>query len=402
MKLFLRTALFLFLLCFCKSTEIQAKVLESGTCGAGTAWDFSENGELNIHGNGAIVSSPWKGRDWWRTDPYKSDEEDDAPYEGIYVKRIVVGEGITSIGDYAFSSGGYSAIQLPESLTSISICAFEDCPSLKKLLIPDQVTDMEKDAFRDCGTLQTVQLPKQLKRSCGAPSFEGNYGLRKVINHSCLTLPVDTQEGNLTWKVNGKTVKKVAAGKTARIIPKKFRIRYKMNGAVLKGRKITSYEFGDIVNLPASVTKKGYIFYGWDYSSDYFTEDVPDFSEDMPAYGDVTVTPQFIRFQLRQDKKRTVRATVDSSKARNSIEDVVIRYFTNPKKKNTAPYKCRYSSSKNITTLVFPKLKRGQRYYFEVCFPNTDSDWEEDEKSYWMPRRIWYPMGSVKIRVTNP
>lgn len=397
MKLILRTALFLFLLCFCKSTEIQAKVQESGTCGEGIVWEFSENGELNIHGNGAITSSPWKDRDWWCKSPYKSDEEDDPPYEGVYVKRVVVGEGITSIGGYAFANGEYSSIQLPESLTSIDICAFEDCQSLKKLLIPDQVTNMEKNAFRDCGTLQIVQIPKQLKRSCGAPPFEGNYGLRKVINHSRLALPIDTQEGNLTWKVNGKTVKKVAAGKTAKIIPKKFRIRYKMNGAVIKGRKTTSYEFGDVVNLPTNVTKKGWIFYGWDYSSDYFEEGVPDFPEDMPAYGDVTVTPEFIRFRLTQDKKRTVRATVDSTKAPNSIEDIVIRYFTNPKKKNSAPYKCKYSFNNNINTLVFPNLKRGQRYYFEVCFPNADSDYDEGGKSYWMPRLAWYSMGSVKI-----
>lgn len=389
-----RTILFMLFMCFCQNAEIQAKVLDSGVCGEKTEWKFSEDGELNIYGSGVIDSFPWQEKSWWDG---KSDEDSgkDGRFQGVLIKRIVIGEGITSIGDYAFAYGKYKTIQLPESLTQIGTGAFEECLLLEHLMIPDQVTDMKKDAFQDCPVLRTVQIPKQLKRSRDVPSFEGNYGIREVINHSQFALPVDTQEGNLIWKVNGKAVTRVAAGTTAKITPKKFRIRYELNGATLKGKKKTAYEFGEIVRLPQKVSKKGYIFAGWGTksSSHFFAGEYN--SKEMPAYGNVTLKPEFIRCKLTQDGGRTVRVNVDAKELGYYDTTMVIRYFTDRKKKNAARYQCIY---RDKGTSIFRKLRQGKRYYFELCFKDDDLDWEDDEKSYWMGRSLWYPLGSVKIK----
>lgn len=57
---------------------------------------------------------------------------------GEYVKEIVIPEGVTSIGDYAFA--GHSTlteITIPKSVKSIGKYAFKDCISLKNVYITD-------------------------------------------------------------------------------------------------------------------------------------------------------------------------------------------------------------------------------------------------------------------------
>ena len=67
---------------------------------------------------------------------------------------MVIPEGVTSIGSYAFSGRtGLTNITIPDSVTSIGQDAFEGCTGLTSITIPSSVTSIGKKAFIHCPAL---------------------------------------------------------------------------------------------------------------------------------------------------------------------------------------------------------------------------------------------------------
>ena len=64
---------------------------------------------------------------------------------------VIVPDGVTSIGDSAFSfCDSLTSIALPSSLISIGDDAFFDCGSLSSITIPESVVSIGKGAFYGC------------------------------------------------------------------------------------------------------------------------------------------------------------------------------------------------------------------------------------------------------------
>ncbi len=145
----------------------------SGTCGDNLEWTFS-GGTLIISGEGAM-------------DDYYSyfdslDENDysTAPWSGLDINEIVVEDGVTSIGDFAFEyCSSLTEIVIPDSVTSIGDCAFSDCTSLTSVAIPDSVTSIGSYAFNDCTSLTSVTIPDSVT-SIGHHAFSGCTSLTSV------------------------------------------------------------------------------------------------------------------------------------------------------------------------------------------------------------------------------
>ncbi len=59
------------------------------------------------------------------------------------LKKVIIGEGIDVICEYAFSScEGLEEVVLPDSLTEIEAYAFENCKALKSFTVPKNVSDI--------------------------------------------------------------------------------------------------------------------------------------------------------------------------------------------------------------------------------------------------------------------
>ena len=131
---------------FLPATALAADIVDSGTCGAkgsNLTWTLDSEGVLTISGSGdmrgydpSVFGAPWDGR---------------------RIKSAVIAEGVTSIGDSAFSyCTSLTSVTIPDSVTSIGEQAFYDCTSLTSVTIPDSVTSIGGWAFEDCTSLTDV------------------------------------------------------------------------------------------------------------------------------------------------------------------------------------------------------------------------------------------------------
>ena len=99
-----------------------------------------------------------------------------AKYNGtdteITVPDMIDGLPVLSIGDSAFVVSSWfgesitkkiTSIKLPKTLLNIGYGVFRGCKSMESIEIPDSVTEMGACLFEDCIALRSVKLPKKLK-----------------------------------------------------------------------------------------------------------------------------------------------------------------------------------------------------------------------------------------------
>ena len=98
-------------------------------------WTLTADGTMTISGKGAMKAYNW-------------DSGSPATQEKDSVKKVVIEDGVTSIGDYAFfDCNSLTDITIPSSITSIGICSFYNCSNLASIAIPSSVTSIGDDAF---------------------------------------------------------------------------------------------------------------------------------------------------------------------------------------------------------------------------------------------------------------
>ena len=75
------------------------------------------------------------------------------------VTDLVIPEGVTSIGSYAFDNcSALTNVTIPDGVTSIGTCAFRKCGSLASVTIPPSVATVESHAFLWCFELKAVHI----------------------------------------------------------------------------------------------------------------------------------------------------------------------------------------------------------------------------------------------------
>ena len=126
-----------------------ANLLGSGSLsGTDITWKICSDTEtLFIFGTGVIpdnISGEWKS------------------YDDSFI-NLVIENGITTIGDYAFS-GCFNLVKvnIPDSVTSIGNSAFHNCNSLSEIIIPEFVTTIGHYAFQYCHGLITLNIPNSI------------------------------------------------------------------------------------------------------------------------------------------------------------------------------------------------------------------------------------------------
>lgn len=128
-------SIFMFALCILFTANASKKSEYS----KGLFWEINDKTVI-ISGNGPMVDhrSPW---------------------HGYYVEKVVIEEGITSIGGWVFwDMSKLQTVIIPNSVTSIKSCAFYKCPRLQSIIIPSSVTRIEERIFGECPNLQSITV----------------------------------------------------------------------------------------------------------------------------------------------------------------------------------------------------------------------------------------------------
>lgn len=129
-----------------------------GACGACT-WYSDLNGKLWIVGDGGMAN-------------YSSYENTPWAKNGRDPNSVVVDEGVTTIGSYAFAYEALTEVEMPnESLQEIGDAAFKNS-LIKSISIGHNTSTIGREAFANCKNLKDTNIPKNLV-SVGEYAFSG-------------------------------------------------------------------------------------------------------------------------------------------------------------------------------------------------------------------------------------
>ena len=162
-------------------TATKGMDITGGYCGtedngyANAMWILSRDGSLTIVGTGSTL------------DYNSSNQRPYFLYWESGITKVVVDEGITRIGNYAFYQlPNLTEVLTSESLEEIGQYAFYRCPKLAKVTFSEGLKTISQYAFRDCTSITALNLPDSLT-TIGKGAFYGLTGITSLKLPSGLT-----------------------------------------------------------------------------------------------------------------------------------------------------------------------------------------------------------------------
>ena len=155
------------------------KIGSDNKCGENVTWKFDDStGTLTISGTGDMFDYQYDIYPGFIPTPWHDLSKNKQ------IKRVIINEGVTSIGNYAFGCESIveisipstvmkigeaafyytaiSSIALPENIKVLSRRVFEGCSNLTEIVIPNGVQNIDSFAFSMCDNLSIVTIPKSI------------------------------------------------------------------------------------------------------------------------------------------------------------------------------------------------------------------------------------------------
>jgi len=218
------------------------------------------DGTLTVFGKGAMINFSGKFYDVLGASGVRRDI---VPWSDV-ISKVVIEEGVTTIGDLAFADcNKLVSIEIPNSVISIGKLAFRGCTSLTSITIPSSVTRIAKNAFSGCTSLKYI--PSLKAQHISGASFTDSrdrktYRTVKIGNHTWMA-------ENMNYKIEGSRCynNKVS-------YCKKYGRLYDWNAAMKvcpDGWHLPSYsEWTDLEKTAGSASIKLKSTSGWYYNDD--------------------------------------------------------------------------------------------------------------------------------------
>jgi hypothetical protein len=141
-----------------------ATIIASGSCGVDSdpdsvTWTLDSEGTLEFSGSGYMrrYSTPSLARVHWPDElvPWGDHISD--------IKKVVINDGVLSIGAYLFSEHvNLSEVIIASSVSEIGHRAFDHCSSLKTVVLPQNLRSFGDYVFNYCTNLRTITIPSKV------------------------------------------------------------------------------------------------------------------------------------------------------------------------------------------------------------------------------------------------
>lgn len=124
---------------------------DCGDKGSNVKWSLNTTtGELKITGTGDMKECSFDESLWYGLKDS--------------IKKVVIGNGVTSIGDYAFKRcENLVSVDISDSVTRIGDVAFGVCTSITSITIPKNVESIGNYAFLNCLNLSSIDVSSENK-----------------------------------------------------------------------------------------------------------------------------------------------------------------------------------------------------------------------------------------------
>lgn len=373
--------------------------------------DISMPGTLTEVGNNALSPSHIEEIEL----PKNIKKVGDANFEYNKMEKVIFPDTVEKIGEWTFNDSSVREVVLPPNLTQISKGMFAGCKKLEKIQWPLNLLQIDQYAFSDCN-FKNFKIPDTVK-SVGAYTFDNCsqlkvitigksvqqiskkfvsncFALKKIVNNSQISIPLNTLKGKRNWYVGGKKVTKLKPGKTAKSAYQKYKIKYELDGGKVVGKKPKTYTYRQKAKLPAKAEKKGYAFLGWFISAKNDWECFPEYITEK-LYGTLTAKAIFKKYEVTSSDGRIKVTVKDGTYGKKGYDRDCDAYFF------------RYSENKdmsNSTVVVFTapygkglsrKLKKGKTYYVQIT--RYFELYMEDSEDYEEPFCGWHCKRKVTI-----
>jgi hypothetical protein len=197
---------------------------------------------------------------------------------GTQVTEYVLGEDVTTIGNYAFyKCSNLTSVTIPEGITAINYGAFKDCISLTSVTIPESVTLIGADVFSGCRGLAEVVFERTTPPTFGSDVFYNTNSCPIYVPTSAAATKYKAANNMSSYKNRIQSLTKA--------------ITVKVNnsfGTVSGGGDYMPNATATITATPAD---ENCIFVGWDDNGEGNT----NATRTITVSGDATYTAQFKR-----------------------------------------------------------------------------------------------------------
>lgn len=132
-----------------QSIILHASDGDVNMCGIYTHWKYND-GTLTISGNGPMMDWSMSSYTPWHLS-----------LDSLYATKIVVEQGVTHVGNWAFHGSWAKELVLADSVVSVGNHAFQGC-DFETVHLGSNLIWIGESAFEDCDSLRTVTLPSTL------------------------------------------------------------------------------------------------------------------------------------------------------------------------------------------------------------------------------------------------
>ncbi len=149
-------------------SSASGKIIKTGKCGDNAFYSITEDGVLTISGTGDIYDY---SKEEGNISPWRYDQAPD-------YRTIVIEDGITRIGNYAFSESHTYEITIPDSVTEIGKYALSDISFCEAINLPDSIVEIEEGAFA-YSEFNSLTIPKNVKE-IPAQMCKSSFNLKEI------------------------------------------------------------------------------------------------------------------------------------------------------------------------------------------------------------------------------